>query len=175
MASDIFPAKTQMTRFFQTAPFRSLLAVLVLLASASEAMATLGKAPSRLEAASSSTPGAKKLAAAQSPQAALYTMHVTQLENGTTLQEYVTPAGLVFAVAWRGPVLPDLNALLGDYFSTFRLEAEQARTSGQHRSSMTMARAGLVLSSNGRMRNFFGHAYAPDLIPSGVNIKDVLQ
>jgi len=175
MASDNFPAKTQMTLFFQTAPFRSLLVVLVLLAGASEAMATLGKAPSRMEAASSSTPGAKKLAATPGQQAALYTLRVTQLENGTTIQEYVTPAGLVFAVAWRGPVLPDLNALLGDYFSTFKLEAEQARTSGHHRSSMTLARGGLVLSSHGRMRNFFGHAYAPDLIPPGVNIKDVLQ
>jgi hypothetical protein len=175
MASDLSPVKPRMTRFFQTAPFRSLLAGLVLLAGASEAMATLGKAPSRPETASSPAPGAKKLAATQSQQADLYTLRVTQLENGTTVQEYVTRAGLVFAVAWRGPVLPDLNALLGDYFSTFKLEAEQARTSGQHRSSMNLARGGLVLSSNGRMRNFFGHAYAPDLIPPGVNIKDVLQ
>jgi hypothetical protein len=32
-----------------------------------------------------------------------------------------------------------------------------------------------VVRSNGRMRNFFGDAQAPALIPSGVNIHDVLQ
>jgi hypothetical protein len=35
--------------------------------------------------------------------------------------------------------------------------------------------AGLVVESSGRMRNFFGHAYAPDLIPAGVTVQDVLQ
>ena len=37
-----------------------------------------------------------------------------------------------------------------------------------------MARDGLVLRSNGRMRQFFGYAYAPALVPAGLNIQDVL-
>lgn len=162
---------------FCTDTIRVLLLSLVLAASAGEATATLGQAPSTLPASSSSTPaaGARMLAATPTARSSLYTLHEVQLENGTSVQEYATPAGLVFAVAWRGPVLPDLSALLGDYFNTFKVETEQARMRGKRGSPVNIERDGLVVRSNGRMRNFFGHAYAPDLIPAGVNIKDVLQ
>lgn len=103
-----------------------------------------------------------------------YTLHEVQLENGTTVLEYATPAGLVFAVAWRGPVLPDLSALLGGYFNTFKRETEQARMMGKRGAPVNIERDDLVVRSSGRMRNFFGHAYAPALVPAGVNIKDVL-
>jgi len=156
---------------------RLLLLGLLLAASAGAAMATLGQAPSVLPAAVSANPapGAKTLAATPVARSSLYTVHETLLENGTSVQEYATPAGLVFAVAWRGPVLPDLSALLGGYFTTFKRETEQARESGRRWAPVKMARDGLVVRSNGRMRNFFGHAYAPGLIPAGVNINDVLQ
>ena len=157
---------------------RVLLLGLVLAASAGEVMATLGQAPSAAPpaaATSGATPGAKMLAATSAAQPSLYTLHEVLLENGTTVREYATPAGLVFAVSWRGPVLPDLSALLGGYFNTFKRETEQARLVGRRGSPVSMERDGLVVSSNGRMRNFFGHAYAPALIPAGVNIKDVLQ
>jgi len=157
---------------------RVLLLGLVLAASAGEVMATLGQAPSAAPpaaATSGATPGAKMLAATPAAQPSLYTLHEVLLENGTTVREYATPAGLVFAVTWRGPVLPDLSALLGGYFNTFKRETEQARLVGRRGSPVSMDRDGLVVSSNGRMRNFFGHAYALALIPTGVNIKDVLQ
>lgn len=156
---------------------RMLLLGLVLAGSAGDGVAALGKAPSILPAASSGSPapGPKALATRSAVQSNLYTLHEVQLENGTTVREYATPAGLVFAISWRGPVLPDLRALLGDYFSTFKLGTDQARMAGRRGSPVNMESAGLVVRSNGRMRNFFGHAYAPALIPVGVNIKDVLQ
>jgi hypothetical protein len=156
---------------------RMLLLGLVLAGSAGDGMAALGKAPSIVPAASSASPmpGPKALAARSTVQSNLYTLHEVQLENGTTVREYATPAGLVFAISWRGPVLPDLHALLGDYFSTFKLETDQARMAGRRGSPVNMESADLVVRSNGRMRNFFGHAYAPALIPVGVNIQDVLQ
>lgn len=154
-----------------------LLFGLMLAVSSYEAMATLGQAPSALPAASSSAPasGARMSAASPAARSGLYTLHEVQLESGTTVREYVTPAGLVFAVAWRGPVLPDLSTLLGDYFKTFQAETDQFRLAGRRGSPVNIERDGLVIRSNGRMRNFFGYAYAPDLIPAGVNIKDVLQ
>jgi len=162
---------------FCTDTIRVLLLGLVLAASAGEATATLGQAPSTLPASSTSTPavGARMLAATPTARSSLYTLHEVQLENGTTVREYATPAGQVFAVAWRGPVLPDLSALLGGYFNTFKAETDQARMTGRRGSPVNIERNGLVVRSNGRMRNFFGHAYAPDLVPTGVNIKDVLQ
>jgi len=156
---------------------RPMLLALVLAASAGAAMATLGQAPSTPPASSTSTPapGAGMPAATPTARSSLYTLHEAALENGTSVREYATPAGLVFAVAWRGPVLPDLSALLGDYFKIFKAEIDQTRMKGSRGSPVSIEREGLVVRSNGRMRNFFGHAYAPDLVPTGVNIKDVLQ
>src|SRR5665647_3966267 len=117
---------------FCTDTIRLMLLGLVLAASVGEATATLGQAPSTLPASSTSTPavGARMLAATPTVRSSLYTLHEVQLENGTIVREYATPAGQVFAVAWRGPVLPDLSALLGGYFNTFKAETDQARHAG---------------------------------------------
>lgn len=156
---------------------RVLMLGLVLVASTGEVVAALGQAPSMPPVVVSSTPvpGARQRAVTPAAQSSLYTLHEGQLENGTTVREYATPAGLVFAVAWRGPVLPDLSALLGDYFNTFKLETDQVRMSGRRGSPVNVDRDGLVVRSGGRMRNFYGYAYAPALIPVGVNIQDVLH
>lgn len=156
---------------------RALLLGLLLVASVGEVVAALGQAPSTFPAASSSSTasGARLLAAIPPVRSGLFTMHTLRLETGTSVREYATPAGQVFAVSWRGPVLPDLSDLLGEYFNTFKFEAEQARRMGRRGAPMKIGRNDLVVRSNGRMRNFFGYAYAPALIPTGVNIKDVLQ
>ncbi|WP_114973291.1 DUF2844 domain-containing protein [Rhodoferax ferrireducens] len=156
---------------------RVLLFILALAANSGEVMAALGRGPSELPAAVSSNPasGARMSAASPALRSSPYTLYEVLLENGTTVREYATPAGLVFAVTWRGPVLPDLNVLLGDYFKTFKVETDQMRQAGRRGSPVSIEGGGLVVRSNGRMRNFFGYAYVPDLVPAGVNIKDVLQ
>jgi hypothetical protein len=103
-----------------------------------------------------------------------YAMHETVFSSGTRVQEFVSPVGLVFAVAWQGPVLPDLSLLLGRFHASYRLETEQKRLAGLRGGPVAMARDGLVLRSNGRMRQFFGHAYAPALVPAGLDIQAVL-
>ncbi|WP_394756943.1 DUF2844 domain-containing protein [Rhodoferax sp.] len=154
-----------------------LLLGLLLAISAGAATATLGQSPSvsGAAAASSAVPAAKMQAVKPVAPSSLYTLHEVQLENGTSVREYATPEGIVFAVSWQGPVLPDLSALLGTYFNTFKLEAERVRAAGRRGGPVSMEHADLVMQSSGRMRNFFGHAYAPSLIPVGVKIKDVLQ
>ena len=162
---------------FCTDTVRLMLLGVLLAAGAGEATATLGQAAATPAASSTAAPlaAARMLATVPSARSSLYTLSEVKLENGTIVREYATPAGLVFAVAWRGPVLPDLSALLGGYFNTFKTGTDQIRSSGRRGSPVSMERDGLVVRSNGRMRNFFGHAYVPDLIPTGVNIKDVLQ
>jgi hypothetical protein len=156
--------------------WRTLLLGSVLATSVGTVCAALGQAPSALSAPSSAAlPSVRKLAATPAAQTGLYSTQETQLESGTSVVEYVSPAGLVFAVSWRGPVLPDLSSLLGDFFKTFKLETEQARLKGRRGSPVNIESDGLVIRSNGRMRNFFGYAYAPALIPAGVNINDVLK
>ena len=104
-----------------------------------------------------------------------YSLQETRLANGTTVREYVNRDGIVFAVAWRGPVLPDLHALLGEHFNTLQKETARARLAGRRGGPVNVEQGTLVLRSRGRMRNFSGHAYAADLVPSGVKIQDVVQ
>lgn len=154
---------------------RTLLLGLGLATSMGVVCAALGQAPSvSLTSTSSAPPSVRKLAATPAVQTLPYSKQETRLENGTDVVEYVSSAGLVFAVSWRGPVLPDLSTLLGDFSNTFKIETEQARLKGRRGSPVNIESNGLVIRSNGRMRNFFGYAYAPALIPVGVDIKDVL-
>ena len=102
-------------------------------------------------------------------------MSETLLDSGTTVREYAASAGPVFAISWSGPVLPELGTLMGDYFSTFTLEAGRARAQGRRGSPFVMDRDGLVVRSGGRMGSFSGYAYAPGLVPANVNINDVVQ
>lgn len=142
-----------------------------------DAMAALGQAPSAsiAGAVASPVPAAKAAATGSVAASNLYSTHVTQLENGTVVREFSNSKGVVFAVSWQGPVLPDLTELLGSYFKTFKAATEQARASGRRGGPMGLVRDDLVVNSSGRMRDFSGYAYAPALIPTGVSIKDVLQ
>src|ERR1700688_420796 len=40
-------------------------------------------------------------------------------DAGVQLREYLNRAGVVFAVSWTGPVLPDLERLLGTHFAAY--------------------------------------------------------
>ena len=150
---------------------------LTLALGAAQSLAALGQAPTAAmpPATSTAAPAARALAATSAAGSGLYTSHPQQLENGTLIQEYATPAGLVFAVSWRGPVLPDLSLLLGEFFSGYKVETDQARVLGKRGSPVNVMSNRLVVRSGGRMRSFAGYAYAPELIPAGVNVNNVLQ
>lgn len=162
---------------FPSDQLRVLWLVLLLGVGADKVHAALGQAPATPTVTSPvpQAPSAKMLALNRTAQATSYTRHEVLLENGTLINEYATSEGMVFAVSWRGPILPDLSSLLGGYFQAFKVQAERLRLVGRRGSPINIETDGLVVRSNGRMRNFFGHAYAPDLIPPGVDIKDVLH
>lgn len=100
-----------------------------------------------------------------------YTVHETILPTGTIVRQYVSVAGLVFAVTWNGPFKPDLHQLLGQYFDTMI-----ARQAGQpmvgHR-LMQQREPDLVVESGGHQRSFMGRAYLPGALPAGVSEKDI--
>ena len=84
--------------------------------------------------------------------------------GGTVVREYVDPSGLVFGVAWEGPIMPDLEPLLGRHYAAFR----QAAGAGAHRRAPVVLRSeGFVVESGGHMRAFRGRAYLPGILPSG--------
>lgn len=96
------------------------------------------------------------------------------LDTGTVVSEYATSAGVVFAVTWQGPTLPDLQSLLGSYFGTFQSEMLATRARRNIGTPVAVQSEGLVVASHGRMRNFSGFAYAPRLVPENLRISDVL-
>ena len=144
--------------------------------SAVGANAALGQAPS-WPASAASVPAAsaiKKLNSTVNTTNAVYEVFDVQLENGIVITEYTRRDGVVFAVTWRGPVLPDFSVLLGTYFQTFKQAAEQIRLIGRRGGPVNITSDGLVVHSGGRMRHFVGHAYAAALVPAGMVIQDVL-
>jgi len=89
---------------------------------------------------------------------------------GATVREFVSPAGMVFGIAWQGTVLPDLQQLLGAYFDTYVAEASSRRI---RRAPLVIERPGLVVHSSGHMRAFAGQAYLPQSLPPGVPAADI--
>jgi len=167
-----------------TRPCSAWCIALALLAGNSPALAVLGQvqiqapvpptgtAPGTSPAGAS--PTAARAAAVVPGPGSLYSARDSVLATGTVVTEYATPAGLVFALTWQGPVLPDLDALLGSYFGTFRAQADASRARRSLGTPLRIESGGLVLQSRGRMGNFSGYAYAPTLVPDGVRIDNVL-
>lgn len=90
----------------------------------------------------------------------------------TTVREYLTPEGVVFAVAWNGLVHPDLSVLLGCYDEEYRSAlAEQQRVPGRRQKQVRSQR--LIVETWGHMRNLQGRAYLPELVPEGVNLYEI--
>ncbi len=106
----------------------------------------------------------------QITSAGKFAVHEIQLPSGTTVREYVSPAGMVFAVSWQGPWLPDLRQVLGRYFDQFA-GAAKPKLGGTGR--RVIQQPGLVVQSGGHMRAFSGRAYAPQMLPRGVAAEDL--
>jgi hypothetical protein len=152
-------------------------AAVLLLNMAASAFAVLGEASLAPLANRSMSASTGQILHAGRPAGSdgTYQVHEFQLGSGTMVKEIATAQGTVFAVTWRGPVLPDLTAFLGVYFTTFNQAAAQARAGGARASAVSVNKDGLVLRSSGRMRAFEGYAFATSLVPTGVNIDELLQ
>jgi hypothetical protein len=103
-----------------------------------------------------------------------YSFHELQSPAGVTIREYYVPGGTVFGVAWEGPWPPDMRQLLGSYFEQFRRANEAARSSRKTRGVLVVNDGGLVVRITGHARAFSGFAYAPGLLPQGVQ-PDVIR
>ena len=100
-----------------------------------------------------------------------YTVHETTLPTGTIVRQYVSKADQVFAVTWSGPFKPDLRRLLGVYFDT--MVARQAGQVHVGRPFVSQHAPDLVVESGGHPRSFFGRAYLPGAIPTGVTPAEI--
>ena len=139
------------------------------------ALAVLGQTLATHADCPSPTPKCATPTVGQLAESGLFSAHETQLETNTVIKEYARPDGLVFAVSWRGPVVPDLTQLLGTYFPVFKQAQEEPLNAGKRGSPLSLAKDGLVVQASGRSPHFFGYAYVTHLVPPGINVKDVVQ
>jgi hypothetical protein len=100
----------------------------------------------------------------------VYSVHELQLPGGTQVREYLTASNRVFAIAWSGPSIPDLQQLLGSYFPRYRSAAEAM---GRSRRPAAVEDSDLVIRTGGHARAFFGVAYLPGQMPSGVRAEQI--
>jgi len=99
-----------------------------------------------------------------------FTVEQVSTSSGTVVNEYVSPAGTVFAVSWRGPRPPDLSQPLGSYFAEYQAAAAQVRP---QRRPLKVTTGTVVVEAAGHMRDLRGRAYVPSLIPAGVTADDI--
>jgi hypothetical protein len=99
-----------------------------------------------------------------------FSVHEITSADGTTVREYASPAGLVFAVSWQGPFVPDMAHLLGSYFPEFQ---EAGRSPARPRRPLAARTEHLVVEMGGHMRAFHGRVYLRGDLPEGVSESDV--
>ncbi len=100
-----------------------------------------------------------------------YTIH--ELQVGSTLvREYVSPSGIVFAVAWNGLSQPDLLPLLGSYRGEY-VDARRKATVHAGRRHQTLEADHVTVETWGHMRDLHGRAYVAALLPPGIDLHEI--
>ena len=143
------------------------LAVMVL-AAARQGEATLGESADSVARDRTALSAQKRASTARNG----FTIQEFEL-NGTFVREYISPSGIVFAIAWNGLTYPDLTPLLGSYAEEYTAAQRQTpRRPGINRHHAVQTDR-VVVEKWGHMRNLQGRAYAPALIPPGVSIEEI--
>ena len=99
-----------------------------------------------------------------------YTVHEITTPMHSTVREYVSDAGKVFAVSWRGSLLPDLQQLLGSYYQAYQAAASAPHLGHRH---LQVTAPEVVIRSGGHLRAFYGYAYVPSLLPTNLSPDDI--
>lgn len=94
-----------------------------------------------------------------------YNLHQITTPDGSVVNEFVSPAGVVFGVSWQGTSLPNLPQLLGTYLTNLQ---QGQRTKVVPRRAVTIEDNNFVFTSIGRLRSFRGRAYVPGLVPANL-------
>ncbi len=99
-----------------------------------------------------------------------YKLHQIVASDGAVVREYVSPEGKVFAISWHAHFIPNLQQLLGSYFSRVQ-QAAQAKV--QRGVPLVIKTPDFAYFSGGRMMDFHGSAYVPGLLPKNLTAEVV--
>jgi len=94
-----------------------------------------------------------------------YDLHQITTTDGSVVNEFVSPAGVVFGISWQGHSLPNLSQLLGAHLADFQAGR---RTNLIPRRGVTVQTDDFVLTNIGHQRSYRGRAYVPSLIPANL-------
>ena len=143
---------------------KTLVSSIVLIVSAGlPCLAALGDTVASVEADQQKFQAHRKISQAQN-----YAVHEMTRDDGMVITEYVSTAGKVFGVSWKGPVIPDLSQLLGAHFAAFKSEVQGESRIKARRRGAAVRQGALVVESSGHPRDYFGRAYLSDQLPGGV-------
>ncbi len=79
--------------------------------------------------------------------------------------------GTVFALSWSGPTLPDSSVFLGSYFPQYQQSLQnRPLRPGAYRTPIALHTPALVVHASGHMGAYQGSAYAPALLPTGLDL-----
>lgn len=134
------------------------------------AHASLGATVASVEADRASLKG--QLRTASEPG---YSVQEITTATGTLVREFISPAGVVFAVSWYGPAMPNLQQTLGSYFTQFQAAVQARNEQGMHHghNHLQIRTPTLVVHAGGHMRQYFGIAYVPSLMPANLSVSDL--
>lgn len=96
-----------------------------------------------------------------------YAIHEMSMAGGTTVRQFASPAGTVFAVTWQG-FSPDLQQLLGEYFDEYLAAASSPHA--RRGRGVYVDTGDLVVETGGHMRFAVGRAYLRSKVPQGVDV-----
>lgn len=93
-------------------------------------------------------------------------------ESGMVVREFVNRSGLVFALAWSGPAMPNLRQLLGAHYEAYAQSLARLSRPGLHR-SVRVETPHLVVENAGHLRAYAGYGLLTDLLPAGMSPTEV--
>lgn len=102
-----------------------------------------------------------------------YTYSEFTTDSNSRVREFLTPDGKVFGIAWQGRRVPNLQVLLGSYFGDWHDAVASQPHQGLHSSSIQTS--SLVVQMAGHMGLIVGRAWAPKLVPAGVDARNVVK
>ncbi len=148
---------------------RLVVVALAGLAFAPPALAALGAPAADASADGNVAQPAHMLRSGSPAQTGSTTVTTVTTPSGVTVREFAGSDGIVFAIAWSGPTIPDLETLFGSYFPAYRAW-RQAHPGAGYRAPVAVRDPQIVAHAAGHMRAYSGSAYAPALVPPGVDL-----
>jgi hypothetical protein len=98
-----------------------------------------------------------------------FTIQAIATDSGMLVREFSTPNGMVFAISWSGPALPDLQRLFGASYVGYVRALSQLKRPGLKR-SVRLASDSLIVEQEGHLRAYIGRAILPAMLPAGVTL-----